>query len=128
MDKSDKTRDIVLTIYKISLPTFLCYFFLYGIDSVSLFFIGREGTSTMMASIGITNTILSIIVFCPILGLNLSQATLVSQSYGKRDLIKCGHYLNKVKLIGFIYCSIVCVFLLYVGRIMTNLGMNAELS
>jgi Na+-driven multidrug efflux pump len=106
----------------------MSYIFLFGIDSINMIFIGRQGNAAKLAGVGMAGYIIGIFILGPILGIVYTQSTFISQSYGKGDHKQCGHYFNKIRVVCFGYWFLISSFLFFTEDILVGLGMNADIA
>ena len=66
---------------------------------VNTIFAGRLDDSAKLAGVGLGYTILNVICIIPLLGMNGTIETLVSQAFGAKNLELCGVYLNRGRVI-----------------------------
>ncbi len=66
---------------------------------INIIFIGRLDDAAKLAGVGLGTTILNMLCFSILLGMNGALETLVSQAYGFGDIQLCGIYLNRSRLI-----------------------------
>ena len=65
-------------------------------------FAGRLDDSAKLAAVGLGTTLINVVCFDPLLGLNGALETLVAQAFGAKQLRLCGQYLNRGRLINTI--------------------------
>jgi Na+-driven multidrug efflux pump len=59
-------------IIKVSWPLIFAFLFLFSIETINIYYIGKEGSAVKIAGLGMGLTILEIVVFAPILGISYS--------------------------------------------------------
>jgi Na+-driven multidrug efflux pump len=74
-------------------------------EAVNFLFIGYLDNSHMLAGVGMGTCIINITGMAFIIGMNMAQDTLISQSMGQGNLELCGVYLNRSRFI------ITCLFI-----------------
>ena len=77
-----------------------------------------------LAGIGLATTLLNVLLFWPLVGMNGAVETLVAQAYGAGDLRICGVYLNRGRMIDTVI-TIPLIFLVYSSKfLVTELGTD----
>ena len=88
---------------KIALPSILNNFIGYGVIITNVF-AGRMNDPVKLGVVGLTGTVVFVMVVTLMIGLNSAQETLTSQAYGARNLHLCGVYLNRGIFLLIAFC------------------------
>ena len=80
-----------------------CQMIAFAQGIVNLVFIGYLNNVQMMAGAGLGTMIQNMLGLSIMIGLNGGIETLVSQSYGVNKLKQCGTYLNRGRLVLFLF-------------------------
>ena len=70
---------------KIAVPTMISCFFLQLVMMINVIFAGRLNDPTKLAGVGLGNSLLTVLCFFPLQGMNCAIETLVSQAYGAKE-------------------------------------------
>jgi MATE family multidrug resistance protein len=98
------TWECLKEINKIFLPTCLSIFFTVFIETINISFIGHLEDPFMISGVGLGTLYIYTFGFTVLLGFNSVVSTLVSQSYGQKDLRLCGIYLNRGRIVALASC------------------------
>ena len=69
------------------------------VESMNLIFMGKIGDAALISGVGVGNVYINVFGVVMMGGLNSILSTLVSQSYGQKNLKLCGVYLNRGRLV-----------------------------
>lgn len=81
-----------------------------------------------LAAIGLSITIMNVILRTLILGYNHSTVTLISQAYGAKDYVGVKHTLRKVRIIYTIGLLPFMLLTMFAGSFLELIGQPVELS
>ena len=96
---------------------------------VNVVFAGRIGGTTLIASVGLTDSITTMMFTSVILGINSAQATLTSQAFGYGDKRLCGVLLNRGRFILTLFIIPFAVVPMFFGeRILLALGQDPDVA
>ena len=87
-------------------------------------FAGSLDNATKLAGVGLGNAILNMFCLAICMGMNGALDTLVSQAFGYGNLVLCGVYLNRARLIGTLTFIPLAVLLLCSEPILIKLGQD----
>ena len=110
------------------LPFFALYFFEMGINSLNFFFVGYLEDNAQMAGLSMGMAIANVGCRSVIMGVDQALDTLISQTYGQKNLHLCGIYLNRARFVNIIIFVLLLPLLLKTEDILVYIGMNSEAS
>ena len=70
---------------EIAVPTMTSCFFMQLVMLMNVIFAGRLNDPAKLAGVGLGNTLLTVLCFFPLLGMNGAIETLVSQAFGAQE-------------------------------------------
>ena len=85
-------------------------------------FAGRFDDAAKLAGVGLGNTTLNIACLSICMGMNGALETLVSQAFGYGNIVLCGVYLNRARVIGTLTFIPLAILLFSSETILLKLG------
>ena len=89
--------------FKLAVPATLSVLVQMLIVTTNLIFIGHMGDASKVASVGLGNMIIFIFGNAAFIGMNSVMETLVSQTYGAKNLTLCGQFFQRGRIIVMLY-------------------------
>ena len=84
------------------------------------------GDSAVLSGIGLGNMYMNLVPYAILIGVNTALETLVSQAWGRRDLVECGLLLHRsVFIISCLFVPI-AVSVFYIEDFFVMIGLSAE--
>ena len=109
---------------KLSIPTILqCNLMMFP-NIVNTVYAGRFNDAAKLAGVGLGNTTLNILCLSIMMGMTGALETFVSQAFGYGNLVLCGVYLNRARLIGTFLFIPLMILLLFSETILLKLGQD----
>ncbi len=108
---------ILKEVVDIFLPTFASTFLTYIIETINLAYVGHLGDPYIISGVALGTIYFYTFGLTVLMGFNSVVATLVSQSYGQRDLRLCRHYLNRGRSMALLSCLPMSFVMLLSGPI-----------
>eukprot|EP00826_Nyctotherus_ovalis_P010557 TRINITY_DN12776_c0_g1_i2.p1 TRINITY_DN12776_c0_g1~~TRINITY_DN12776_c0_g1_i2.p1 ORF type:complete len:529 (+),score=103.38 TRINITY_DN12776_c0_g1_i2:174-1589(+) len=118
----------VSDITLLSIPNVIIFVLTNINEMVSLVFIGQTGKEDYISAVGLSTSVLGMIILQPLFAIGSSLDTLIARAFGNGNYRLCGDYLNKaaVLVIAF-YIPLGCV-LLYVKNILLAIGFEKSIA
>ena len=113
---------------RLGVASILCFVMMVIQEQINVIFIGNLSDPAKLAGIGLGNMVLNLVPYALLIGVNTALETLVSQAYGRQDLLECGLYLHRAVL------TICCIFvpvaisMFYASDVLISLGMDEQAS
>ena len=114
------TKDILV----IAIPSTVNLVFEMLVEVVNIVFAGHLNDSLTLAGVGLGNLMVNITAIAVSVGMNGAIDTLVSQAYGDKEYYLWGCYLNRGRIIQFLFNIPQIFILLYSKEILVLLGQN----
>ena len=89
---------------------------------MNIIFLSRVSSATVIAGAGLGNMTVNIMGLSLLYGLNGATDTLVSQSYGQKDLKLCGQWLNRGRAVLFVFYIPFIILLLFAENVLIAVG------
>ena len=109
-------------IFRISLPTIISCLFMQLTYFINTVYAGHLNDESKLAGLGLGTCLLECLTLYIIMGMNGALETLVSHAYGANQLVLCGEYLNRARVINTILFIPLASILLFTRQILTLLG------
>jgi MATE family multidrug resistance protein len=109
---------------KLAVPSIVNNLFNEFTFQMNIFFIGRMGSPTLMAGVGLASVTVNMLMTSVVIGVNGALGTLVSQAFGMNKLKLCGLYLNRGFMIFTICCMPFATLLLFSEKILIAIGQD----
>ena len=93
-----------------------------------MIFAGLLNDSKLLAGAGLASAAINIFLFVPIIGMNDTVVTLVSQAYGANNIHLCGVYVNRGRLINLAMFVPLALILSFSESILVQFGQDAQVS
>lgn len=101
-----------IDILTIGVPSIISMFSALFVEVINTSFVGHLGTEEMVAGVGLGNMYINVLCISMAIGLNTTLNTLVSQSFGMKNLHMCGVYLNRARIINsLVYLPLIVILL-----------------
>eukprot|EP00347_Sterkiella_histriomuscorum_P016237 403353961 len=128
VDQMPTKKQIYWDIIKVGVPA-ICGSISFGlVEAMNLIFMGQFNDPALVSGVGIGNVFISVFGIIILCGFNSALATLVSQSYGQKDMKLCGTYLNRGRVIILISYLPVLFIMLNAKNFFELTGVNQETS
>ena len=120
--KDDQLHGKIKNLVKLAVPCTVCL--LMGImqENVDFYFIGHLQDPAIVAGLGIANMLINVSGQSMAMGMNGALDTLASSAYGSGNMVLCGVYLNRSRLVIHIFSVPLLVMLSNTEFIMVCLG------
>ena len=96
---------ITYKFLRIAIPTIFSCLFLELIYFINAVFAGGLDDAAKLAGVGLGTVFINMICLHPLIGMNGAVETLVSLAFGANELVLCGTYLNRGRIIN------TCIFI-----------------
>ena len=73
-------------------------------EQINLIFIGSLQDPAKLSGIGVGNMVMNLLPYALMIGINTALETLVSQAFGRENLLECGLFLHRAMFL------IICLF------------------
>ena len=93
-----------------------------------MYFVGHSNDPEKVAGVGLGNMYVNIFCQSIIIGLNGGIGTLVAQSYGSKNMRKCGVYLNRGRAIVLVSLIPMFAAILSCERVLILIGQDPKAS
>jgi Na+-driven multidrug efflux pump len=114
--------------FNLALPAILSFMAMSFQEQINVVFVGSSTSTAQLAAIGIGNMFLNLFPYAVMIGSNSALETLVAQAYGRKNLHECGLLLHKAILFMSFTFVPVCFSAIYLAKILTGLGIDAEVA
>ena len=84
--------------------------------TVDLMIAGHYEDTKYLAAVGIGATTCNLLCLSFLIGINGAQDTLTSQAFGSKNLVMCGHYLNRGRLITTTFAIPLLIIIYFFGE------------
>ena len=113
-------------IFKIGFPTIVSCLFMQLTYFINTIYAGTLNDDAKLAGLGLGTSMLECLTLYIIMGMNGALETLVAQAYGADQLVLCGVYLNRARVINTALFIPLMVILLFTKPILGILGQQEE--
>lgn len=116
---------------KAAVPTCLSNMLYFMVGLTNIYFMGRFTEDVLMASVGMGNMLINVILMATCLGFNGTIETFVSQSYGANSKLSnymCGVQFNRGRILLTILFVPIAVILWFSDEILVACGQDEEIS
>ena len=111
-------------IFRISLPTIISCLFMQLTYFINTVYAGHLNDESKLAGLGLGTCLLECLTLYIIMGMNGALETLVSHAYGANQLVLCGVYLNRARVINTTIFIPLASILLFTREVLMFLGQE----
>ena len=111
-------------IFRISLPTIISCLFMQLTYFINTVYAGHLNDESKLAGLGLGTCLLECLTLYIIMGMNGALETLVAHAYGANQLVLCGVYLNRARVINTVLFIPLVSILLFTRQILTFVGQD----
>ena len=86
---------------------------------MNIVFAGHLDDPAKLAGVGLGTSLLNVVIFEPLMGMNSALETLASQAFGANELRLCGEYLNRGRMINTVIFVPLFVLMCFSKQILT---------
>ena len=109
-------------VFRIGFPTIISCLFMQLTYFINTIYAGKLNDESKLAGIGLGTSFLECLTLYIIMGMNGALETLVAQAYGADQLVLCGVYLNRARVINTVIFLPLMFILLFTKPILSALG------